>query len=495
MESKTMKYVPALVFTGCLMLVTVVAVAQQRMSLTTRLPATDAPNRAAPPAANRPVYPQVSQFAYPNTTQPTYPSTPQFAYPGMTQVAHPQPYYARRQLVSAEYHPTAVGSPYRGVGSESLEQYVDSVGPSGYTPPSAPRALPAPADPVSPSPSAGPYNLWDNNPWENIAAGPCQSCVSGCDLCGGGCWYGSIAGMIMTRDRPDPVWLTYPGAAPTTNLMGTTDTSIGWTGGWQFVLGRRMSDSHRLEFVYWGLDPVVYNDSARDAATNNLSTPLDFGTLMAGGSLFGNLFDVAREHRFRRENEIHNIELNVVHESLMACCGFELEWIFGTRYFRFDENWDFSSVDAGNDFGDDPTQEGHYNIDMENSMIGLQIGTMARWQLGSRWGLRAGQKVGIYANNVSHRSQGYRGDGASAFNIASTKNEVSFLAELDLGLDYEISCRWRAFATYRAVAVSNVALADDQVPQFISDAAGIADIDTNGHLILHGLLVGAEYRF
>ena len=74
-----MKYVPALVFTGCLMLVTSLAVAQQRMSLPARLPATDDAVRTAPPTANRPVYPQVSQFAYPSTPQFAYPTTPQFA--------------------------------------------------------------------------------------------------------------------------------------------------------------------------------------------------------------------------------------------------------------------------------------------------------------------------------------------------------------------------------------------------------------------------------
>ncbi|MCH8921761.1 MAG: BBP7 family outer membrane beta-barrel protein [Planctomycetes bacterium] len=476
-----MRYVPAFVCASCLMLVSTFAAAQHFRSQPTRLPAI-----AGPPAERRLVYPQTQRLAHPTAPQFAYPNTPQFAYPGMTQVAQPQPYYARRGFVSAENRPAPAGFSYRGGDDARLEQLVDSVGPSGYTPPSLPRP-----DPISPSPGdARPYN-----PWDDQTAGPCESCTSDCDLCGGGCWYGSVAGMIMTRDRPDPVWLTYPGASLTTNLMGTTDTSIGWTGGWQFVLGRRMSDCHRLELVYWGLDPVVYNDSARDAATNNLSTPLDFGTLMAGGGLLGDLFDAAREHRFRRENEIHNIELNVVHESLMSCCGFELEWILGARYFRFDENWAFSSVDAGFDFGDDPTREGHYDIDTVNHLVGLQIGTMARWQLCRRWGLHAGQKVGIYANDVSHRSRGYRGDGASAFNIASNKDEVSFLAELDLGLDYMISSRWRAFATYRAVAVSNVALADDQVPQFISDAAGIANIDTNGHLILHGLLIGAEYRF
>ena len=478
-----MKYVPALVSTGCLLLVATLAVAQQygsppisslRMS---SLRMQSLPTAAEPQAKSR--------LSYPPASQVPYPSTPQFAYPGMSRAAYPQPYYARGQFASLENNPAAAGSSYRGAANESLERYVDSVGPSGYTP-GAP-----PSDPALPSPSAGPYNPWEN---DLTTAGSCDSCDSGCDSCGG-CWYGSLAGMIMTRDRPDPVWLTYPGAAPTTSLMGSTDSSIDWTGGWQFVLGRRMSENHRLEFVYWGLDPVIYNDSARDAATNNLSTPLDFGTLMAGGGLLGDLFDTAREHRFRRENEFHNFELNVVHESLMSCCGFELEWIFGTRYFRFDENWDFSSVDAGFNFGDDPTREGHYNIDLANEMIGLQIGTMARWQWGGCWGFRAGQKVGIYANRIEHRSRGYRGDGASAFNIASNNNDVSFLAELDLGLDYAISSRWRAFATYRAVAVSNVALADDQVPQFISDTAGIADIDTNGHLILHGLLLGAEYQF
>ena len=64
------------------------------------------------------------------------------------------------------------------------------------------------------------------------------------------------------------------------------------------------------------------------------------------------------------------------------------------------------------------------------------------------------------------------------------------LGEMDLGFDYRLTSRWNAFAGYRILGASNVALPTNQI---YSDLRGIQDvesIDSNGSLIMHGGYAG-----
>ena len=367
--------------------------------------------------------------------------------------------------------------------ADRLERYTGSATTSTlYDSPEGGREDVSPGDRV-------PASAWEG--------GDCgyDSC---CDNCRG-CWYGGLSALIMTRDRPNEVWLTYPNASLTTNLMSTQDSEFDWVSGWEVTLGRRFGCHHAIEARLWGLDEIDHNDNVLDttAPLDDLRTPLDFGTIMVGGGLLGDIFDFAREHRVARTNQIYSAEINLVSAPLVANydSGFGMSWFLGGRYFRFDERLAFSSVDAGFDFGDDPTMEATYAIDVENNLYGFQVGSRMDWMITRRLGLYATPRVGVYANDIDHRSQAYRHDMMSAFDISSSKEDVALMAELDLGLNYQVSPRWRAYAAYRAVGISGVALSDDQIPQFIEDVAGITDIDSSGEVILHGAVIGAEYNY
>ena len=80
-------------------------------------------------------------------------------------------------------------------------------------------------------------------------------------------------------------------------------------------------------------------------------------------------------------------------------------------------------------------------------------------------------------------------------NRRSRKDDVSFLAELDLGLAYQLTRHWSIYGGYRAVAVTGLALADNQIPFFLVDYPAYADIETNGSLILHGAMFGVLFQF
>jgi len=296
----------------------------------------------------------------------------------------------------------------------------------------------------------------------------------------------------MTRDQPKSAWLTYDLGNPASALLSSQDAQYDWNGGWQMTLGRQIFDCYALEVTYWGLAPQDSYGSVRDPG-DMLATPLDMGALMAGGVLIGNLFDGAREHRVARRNEFHNVEVNFLRVPTRSC-GARIDWLVGFRYFRFDEDFLFSSVDAGVEFGTTPLAEGYYEIAVDNDLYGMQLGARANWDF-CRFGFHASPKFGVYGNRISHRSQLYRGDGATAFDIRSDKTETSLMAELELGVHYRFGNRWRLFSTYRALAITRIATADDQIPPFLEDAAGIADIDASASMILHGFAFGAELTY
>jgi hypothetical protein len=45
------------------------------------------------------------------------------------------------------------------------------------------------------------------------------------------------------------------------------------------------------------------------------------------------------------------------------------------------------------------------------------------------------------------------------------------------------------------VAISGIALADDQVPYLADDLFGISDIDHNANLVLHGVMGGVTVTY
>lgn len=89
----------------------------------------------------------------------------------------------------------------------------------------------------------------------------------------------------------------------------------------------------------------------------------------------------------------------------------------------------------------------------------------------------------------------YRGDGVTAFDISSADDTLSFIGQLDAGVNVQFTRRWSGYIGYRLVAVSGVALADNQIPAYIQATNQILDVDTNGDLILHGGIVGLTYSF
>jgi opacity protein-like surface antigen len=110
---------------------------------------------------------------------------------------------------------------------------------------------------------------------------------------------------------------------------------------------------------------------------------------------------------------------------------------------------------------------------------------------------------GIYGNSVdaSHRvwSGGggvvrYMNDGMPAV-ASGDSSDVAFLGEIRTGAAYQLTCNCRLTAAYRFIGVGGIALAVDQIPSDFSNAQHVGYVNNNGSLILHGLQLGAEFKF
>lgn len=363
----------------------------------------------------------------------------------------------------------------------------------------------APAD-LSPA-SADDQNMWDDDStqkWSEDCG--CSGgfwglgrCLTGC---GCGCWTTSVAGLYLRRDTPDPTWLSFDTADVTSALLGTTDANTHWHNGVEARLRRSFGCDKALELVYWGRfeDTATASVTSADVA-GSLNTPITISPVtFAGGDDVVDWYDDAASHTIRRDIEFHNVELNFIKDSLCdgSCGPLQAEWFCGLRFFKMDEGLLFTGVAGpGGGPGGSATPGGSafMDVDTENNLVGFQVGVRGDYYLTDYFSLYLAPSVGIYGNRMDMRFQVYNDEGEEAFDIQSRRNGVSFLTQIDLGGAWQVTERWRAFAGYRVVAATGLALADDQFPAFLADTAGIADIDTSGSMVLHGGVFGLEFAF
>jgi hypothetical protein len=353
--------------------------------------------------------------------------------------------------------------------------------------PGAPGAQPIP-DPVSAPPdlNAGPYDPTGSGLGDGAWAGPV-----------GPRWFASLGGLIMTRDKPNPTTLTVPIGTDMPAWMTTRDTTVDqYRGGFEARIGRTIGQQFAIEGVYWWIDPMR-NTASITGPSNGLDAFFDFGTLSAGGTPMSSLFDGAHVQQIKRVDEFHNVEVNLLQQS--TCCSgsrFGAMGLIGARYFRFAEGLSFTSASTGTNFGDNGgTTAGQYDVHVLNNFIGGQIGGRFHYYVHDKFRLYALPKIGVFANDIQHKAWLGRMDGVSAFDIHTQKTDVAILSQADLGFSWQITPRFCAYMAYRVLAVSRVALADNQYPPVAADLQAVSRTNTNADLILHGTVFGGQFVF
>lgn len=446
---------------------------------------------AADPYAAQPYAQPAQPYAQP---QPSY-AAPGYAAPNYAAPAYPQPQMAYRGPYMTPAAPSNMG------WTEAGPTLADDT-----TPPGQPIRAAVPQPPVPPTPpqtivppSGGPIS-------DEMTSLEAQAFDPNCDTCDGGygcdawcdpcCpWFGSVGGLIMTRDRPNEVRLT---CTCTGSALDSTsaDPSGDWTGGYEVRFGRRFCGCWAWEVDWWQLDDA--NQFANlYAPGDNVSSALNFGTLNAGGTDMSTIYYGSRDQRVYRENSFQNLEINFLRAPFTwaSTNSLQVGWLMGIRWFRFDENLVYAATAAGVDWGTDPLLTGFYDVDVQNNLIGPQVGASVLWSCTPRFSVFATPKFGIYGNAIEQSQNVYRGDGAQALWIDTYKADVSVLGQLDLGLNYRFTQCWSGYLGYRLIGVSGVALADNQIPQSFFDTEQLQTVDSNGSLLLHGVFAGVGYNY
>jgi hypothetical protein len=309
----------------------------------------------------------------------------------------------------------------------------------------------------------------------------------------------------MTRDKANRVWTTYENGNEVNQLTNTNDVAMGWQWGGEVRIGRRFCcDLWALEATYWTLAP--FDGSLSVTSPAGLGTPLNDRQVEFGGETADDWFgNGALEHRLWRRNEFHDVEINAIRNWLAGGCdsAWSVGWLAGFRFFRFDENFTFASVQNGGSWSD-PDTVAFLENRVTNNLWGFQTGVNVDYCLAKNVRVFATPKFGIYDNHITHYFDIHLGNGTHAdtgstgvpgeFPVSAHTDVVSFLAQFDLGLDWRFAERWSARVGYRVINVTAVALADHQFPQYLVDIPEISKIKTNGDLILHGAFAGLTYN-
>ncbi len=319
-----------------------------------------------------------------------------------------------------------------------------------------------------------------------------------------GNWFVGVSGLVMTRANDDRVDLTFdatPGG--TEPVLMTTDGDFDWSGGSQVDVGYRIGGRTWLAASYWWLDPMDSHARVTDT-TGQLNSIFDFRSLdFSPIESVNDLYNGARAQAVWRSSEFHNVELNLLHGPVWCPCDcVRLSWLGGLRYFQFRDNFLFGTAHDETEFGVAPAYDAYYDIKVKNHLIGGQIGFRMDWRATCKLTAYVAPKIGIYNNYVTSRQQVYNGLGQHAFrfedgaiaDIHSNENHFAVLSEIDLGLNYQVTCNLSVYGGYRLVAVTGVGSATEQIPYLGDDYREMADIDT-GDLLLHGAFAGVMLKF
>jgi len=354
-----------------------------------------------------------------------------------------------------------------------------------------------------------------------------------CDPCGrGGYWFGGAGALIMGRNRANPFWTSYETNNNANQVFNTQNAVVDWTGGWAITGGYMFGGcgcptsccdggpamggfgglgcggcgggwAPGVAFTYWGLGDM--NGFAQiNSPTDELSTPIDlntqFGAIEIGGVPAADYFDNAASHRIMRQDRVNNFELNYLfgvwnyeRVTFLPFCGF--------RYFRFDEQLTFAGLTGGGDWANPNDWAAHQNR-VVNNLYGFQLGSYFNYMVASRIGVFVGPKIGIYNNQMNGRTRLFDGNGTLAldennnpYDIPAHKSDFSMIGEIDTGFTYFFRPNIFAYMGYRVVAVSNIALSDNQFLIYEADVKGFGEMKENGDLILHGAMLGAGFVF
>lgn len=428
----------------------------------------------------------------------------------------------------------------QGYGSPTLLPLPEESGQSGYqTSYGAPQSHPielanngqeAPTEAVpTPMPdatsSASPSDVPESTTAEGVAdgcaSGACYDNASCCDegwmapWCGPGCgggWFGSLGGIVLTRDQPNAFWTSYNSANNADQIMNTRDAQADWQGGWMMSFGKWFGGCcdpcgdccgprYGVGVTYFSTAPfegrstvLAPNPGGGEWVSstidmNDVGGPIQF----PDGNEVDDYFDNSASQTIQRQDYIQSVELNFLSQYWQPNAHCQVTWLAGVRWFRFDESLVYSAVaGASTPTGSDTA---YMDFDCTNDLVGFQLGARCDWYVTERFSLFVTPKFGFYGNYIQSQNRVFNGDGSYLYDFQQDTTGVSFLGQIDVGASWQFSRHWRAYMGYMAIAATGVALSDNQIPHYLAAADELQEIDRNGSLVVHGGFAGLEFCY
>ena len=329
-----------------------------------------------------------------------------------------------------------------------------------------------------------------------------------------------LSGLYFTRNYGDDLLLSqsqFPGERG----LFANDADHDEFGGFDVNLTRRKANGHGFEARYFAFEPSRVSRSLGGSPVTALDGTSFFPSSglagigtgivgLAGTFSAADIFNAASVHQVTRDTEIRNVEFNIlrlgrVGQRKKNGRAISHEYLLGFRYFEFNESVDYSARAF-------PTNsvitQANYQNEVSNSLYGIQVGGRSEIGLLRRLSLIVGTKAGVFSNDVSNdQTVNFTQRGAptvtatpidpSGANLpfSASRNDITLLGELDLGLTYQVTDNSRLRVGYRAVYVPDVAFATAQTDILFAQPQFGDRPDSDDDLILHGGYLGLEVAF
>ena len=293
------------------------------------------------------------------------------------------------------------------------------------------------------------------------------------------------------------------------DTLRTSDANHGQIGGFEAYLNCRSSSGVGWEFRYFGLAPSDNTATLGNAPTTVLVGFNDIATA-PGDPTLTDIFAAGNSHSVTRQSSIYNFEFNFLrnHANTGWFNGMlgNTESIVGFRYFDFDESLTYTS---GSDAGVGP-RSASYRSSVENSLFGLQTGGRSEFCIFRRINGSFGLKLGAFYTRAraNRRISGEFADGSAynpsiqngttginGYDFGSSESDVSFMAELDLGLIYQLSQSSRLRLGYRRMGISGLAMASNNIPDDVANVEQLGETNDSQNLRLRGIYFAYELAF
>ena len=317
-------------------------------------------------------------------------------------------------------------------------------------------------------------------------------------------WVVGINVPIFDRDFDGDRLFSFNPSNPTQTLT-SNDADPNGTSGIEINLATRSSSGLGFEARYWGL----YSSSTTDVLGGSPTTAINgLSQISQGGTSLADSFNTSDFHSLTRDYSFNNVELNLLRNGkAYAPFGRHLsvEWLHGFRYMQFDESLEYAGVSSSNSI-----IRSALNSSVENSLFGFQTGGRGEWHLYKRFSFAFGGKLGLFNNHARTgivatnqnsdlsfaRPLINNGPNAGAeFEFGDTKDDLSLMGELDLGIIYQWKQRSRLRLGYRVLGVSDIADSQRNIPANFTNTTVLGSADTDGDLVFRGGYVGVEIAF